>query len=192
MSEFTDELFNLCVAIVDSQHVDKLFLNFGHNDNFKLFEEYIRDMSDIAKLYAIYDYDVYYQGDIVTEEILKQAQENALVLPIYRGMAVDVLSNIWANILSKDKCKERTDSALDCLTNKFALIDRNICSDSFINYVSSISPGVRYYPIDEKDDIINGVKLNESHVLVVGDAAKLADFEIELKKFFNLHLTKTL
>jgi hypothetical protein len=192
MSKFTDELFNLCVAIVDSQHVDKLFLNFGHNDNFKLFEEYIRDMSDIAKLYAIYDYDVYYQGDIVTEEILKQAQENALVLPIYKGMAVDVLSNIWANILSKDKCKERTDSALDCLTNKFALIDRNICSDSFINYVSSISPGVRYYPIDEKDDIINGVKLNESHVLVVGDAAKLADFEIELKKFFNLHLTKTL
>ena len=192
MSKFTDELFNLCVATVDSQHVDKLFLNFGHNDNYKLFEEYIRDMSDIAKLYAIYDYDVYYQGDIVTEEILKQAQENVLVLPIYRGMAVDVLSNIWANILSKDKCKERTDSALDCLTNKFALIDRNICSDSFINYMSSISPGVRYYPIDEKDDIINGVKLNESHVLVVGDAAQLADFEIELKKFFNLHLTKTL
>ena len=192
MSKFTDELFNLCVAIVDSQHVDKLFLNFGHNDNSKLFEEYIRDMSDIAKLYAIYDYDVYYQGDIVTEEILKQAHENALVLPIYKGMAVDILSNIWANILSKDKCKERTDSALDCLTNKFSLIDRNICSDSFINYVSSISPGVRYYPVDEEDDIINGVKLNESHILVVGDAAKLADFEIELKKFFNLHLTKTL
>ena len=192
MSKFTDELFKLCVATVDSQHVDKLFLNFGHSDNSKLFEEYLRDMCDIAKLYIIYDYDVYYQGDIVTEEILKHVQDNAIVLPIHKGMDISILSSIWANILSKDKCKERTDVAIDCLTNKFALIDRNICSDSFINYMSSISPGVRYYPIDDKDDIINGVKISIDHILVVGDAAQLADFELEMKRFLNSHMLKTI
>ena len=192
MSKFTDELFNLCVATADAQHVDKLFLNFGHSENSKLFEEYLRDMCDIAKLYVIYDYDIYYQGVIVTEEIVKQAQDNAVVLPVHKGMDMVVLSSIWGSILSKDKCKERADAALDCLTHKFALIDRSICSDSFINYMSSLSYGVRYYPIDEKEDIINGVKLNEMHVLVVGDAAQLSDFEFELKQFSNLHLTKTL
>ena len=29
MSKLTDELFDLCVSVVDSHHLDKLFLNFA-------------------------------------------------------------------------------------------------------------------------------------------------------------------
>lgn len=191
MSKFTDELFDLCVAVVDSQHLDKLFLNFGHSDNSTRFNAYLSDMCDIEKLYVIYDYDIYYQGDIVTEEILKEEQKNALVLPVYYVQLSDI-SNTWESIISSDKSKERVDVTLDCLTHRFALVDMQIFNANFLKYMTFVIKDLVFFPIPKEEDIQIGVRLTGEHVLVVGDAVQLADFELEMKRFFEAHIMKTL
>ena len=192
MSKLTDELFNLCVSVVDSHHLDKLFLNLGNKGNSEYFAEYIRDMCDIDKLYVIYDYDIYYKGDVVTEEILKKEQKNALVLPVYSTVEPKDLSAIWEGILSNSKCKERVDATLDCLTCRFALIDKQIFNSDFLTYISIVSKDIVFYPITKEKDILTGVRLMDNHVLIVGDAVQLADFELEMKRFFEAHIMKTL
>lgn len=190
MSKFTDELFDLCVAVVDSQHLDKLFLNFGHSDNSTRFNAYLNDMCDVEKLYVIYDYDIYYQGDIVTEEILKEEQKNALVLPVYYVQSSDI-SNTWENIISNDKSKERVDVTLDCLTHRFTLVDMQIFNANFLKYMTFVIKDLVFFPIPKEEDIQTGVRLTGEHILVVGDADKLADFELEMKRFFDAHMMKT-
>lgn len=190
-TEFTDELFDLCVAVVDSQHLDKLFLNFGHSDNSTRFNAYLSDMCDIEKLYVIYDYDIYYQGDIVTEEILKEEQKNALVLPVYYVQLSDI-NNTWESIISSDKSKERVDVTLDCLTHRFALVDMQIFNANFLKYMTFVIKDLVFFPIPKEEDIQTGVRLTDEHVLVVGDAVQLADFELEMKRFFEAHIMKTL
>lgn len=193
MSKFTDELFDLCVAVVDSHHLDKIFLNFGSKgDNVKLFKDYLDGMCDIDKLYAIYDYEVYYQGEIVTGKILKEEQKNAVVLPVDRVSKVSDFKESWEVILSNDKCKERVDVTLDCLTNRFALIDTQIFNTDFLKYMSFVIKGLIFHPIPDEDAILTGIKLKGEHVLIVGDADKLADFEIEMKKFFDFHMMTTI
>lgn len=192
MSKLTDELFNLCVSVVDSHHLDKLFLNLGNKGNSEYFAEYIRDMCDIDKLYVIYDYDIYYQGDVVTEEILKKEQKNALVLPVYSTVEPKDLSAIWEGILSNSKSKERVDATLDCLTCRFALIDKQIFNSDFLTYMSIVSKDIVFYPITKEKDILTGTRLMDNHVLIVGDAVQIADFELEMKRFFEAHIMKTL
>lgn len=192
MSKLTDELFDLCVSVVDSHHLDKLFLNLGNKGNSEYFAEYIRDMCDIDKLYVIYDYDIYYQGDVVTEEILKKEQKNALVLPVYSTVEPKDLSAIWEGILSNSKSKERVDATLDCLTCRFALIDKQIFNSDFLTYMSIVSKDIVFYPITKEKDILTGIRLMGNHVLIVGDAVQLADFELEMKRFFEAHIMKTL
>ena len=192
MSTLTDELFNLCVSVVDSHHLDKLFLNLGNKGNSEYFAEYIRDMCDIDKLYVIYDYDIYYQGDVVTEEILKKEQKNALVLPVYSTVEPEDLSAIWEGILSNSKSKERVDATLDCLTCRFALIDKQIFNSDFLTYMSIVNKDVVFYPITKKKDVLTSIRLMDDHVLIVGDAVQLADFELEMKRFFEAHIMKTL
>ena len=192
MSKLTDELFDLCVSVVDSHHLDKLFLNLGNKGNSEYFAEYIRDMCDIDKLYVIYDYDIYYQGDVVTEEILKKEQKNALVLPVYSTVEPKDLSDIWEGILSNSKSKERVDATLDCLTCRFALIDKQIFNSDFLTYMSIISKDIVFYPITKEKDILTSTRLMDDHVLIVGDAVQLADFELEMKRFFEAHIMKTL
>lgn len=192
MSKLTDELFNLCVSVVDSHHLDKLFLNLGNKGNSEYFAEYIRDMCDIDKLYVIYDYDIYYQGDVVTEEILKKEQKNALVLPVYSTVEPEDLSAIWEGILSNSKSKERVDATLDCLTCRFALIDKKIFNSDFLTYMSIVSKDIVFYPITKEKDILTGIRLMDNHVLIVGDTVQLADFELEMKRFFEAHIMKTL
>lgn len=192
MSKLTDELFNLCVSIVDSHHLDKLFLNLGNKGNSEYFAEYIRDMCDIDKLYVIYDYDIYYQGDVVTEEILKKEQKNALVLPVYSTVELKDLSAIWEGILSNSKSKERVDATLDCLTCRFALIDKQIFNSDFLTYMSIVNKDIVFYPITKEKDILTSIRLMDDHVLIVGDAVQLADFELEMKRFFEAHIMKTL
>lgn len=192
MSKLTDELFNLCVSVVDSQHLDKLFLNLGNKGNSEYFAEYIRDMCDIDKLYVIYDYDIYYQGDVVTEEILKKEQKNALVLPVYSTVEPKDLSAIWEGILSNSKSKERVDATLDCLTCRFALIDKQIFNSDFLTYMSIVNKDIVFYPITKEKDILTGIRLMDNHVLIVGDAVQIADFELEMKRFFDAHIMKTL
>ena len=192
MSKLTDELFDLCVSIVDSHHLDKLFLNLGNKGNSEYFAEYIRDMCDIDKLYVIYDYDIYYQGDVVTEEILKKEQKNALVLPVYSTVEPNDLSAIWEGILSNSKSKERVDATLDCLTCRFALIDKQIFNSDFLTYMSIVNKDIVFYPITKEKDILTGIRLMDNHVLIVGDAVQIADFELEMKRFFEAHIMKTL
>ena len=192
MSKLTDELFDLCVSVVDSHHLDKLFLNLGNKGNSEYFAEYIRDMCDIDKLYVIYDYDIYYQGDVVTEEILKKEQKNALVLPVYSTVEPKDLSAIWEGILSNSKSKERVDATLDCLTCRFALIDKQIFNSDFLTYMSIVSKDIVFYPITKENDILTGTRLMDNHVLIVGDAVQLADFELKMKRFFEVHIMKTL
>lgn len=192
MSKLTDELFNLCVSVVDSHHLDKLFLNLGNKGNSEYFAEYIRDMCDIDKLYVIYDYDIYYQGDVVTEEILKKEQKNALVLPVYSTVEPKDLSAIWEGILSNGKSKERVDATLDCLTCRFALIDKQIFNSDFLTYMSIVNKDIVFYPITKEKDILTGIRLMDNHVLIVGDAVQIADFELEMKRFFEAHIMKTL
>lgn len=192
MSKLTDELFNLCVSVVDSHHLDKLFLNLGNKGNSEYFAEYIRDMCNIDKLYVIYDYDIYYQGDVVTEEILKKEQKNALVLPVYSTVELKDLSAIWEGILSNSKSKERVDATLDCLTCRFALIDKQIFNSDFLTYMSIVSKDIVFYPITKEKDILTSIRLMDNHVLIVGDAVQLADFELEMKRFFDAHIMKTL
>lgn len=192
MSKLTDELFDLCVSVVDSHHLDKLFLNLGDKGNSEYFAEYIRDMCDIDKLYVIYDYDIYYQGDVVTEEILKKEQKNALVLPVYSTVEPKDLSAIWEGILSNSKSKERVDVTLDCLTCRFALIDKQIFNSDFLTYMSIVSKDIVFYPITKEKDILTGIRLMGNHVLIVGDAVQLADFELEMKRFLEVHIMKTL
>lgn len=192
MSKLTDELFNLCVSVVDSHHLDKLFLNLGNKGNSEYFAEYIRDMCDIDKLYVIYDYDIYYQGDVVTEEILKKEQKNALVLPVYSTVEIKDLSAIWEGILSNSKSKERVDATLDCLTCRFALIDKQIFNSDFLTYMSIVNKDIVFYPITKEKDILTSIRLMDNHVLIVGDAVQLADFELEMKRFFEAHIMKTL
>ena len=192
MSKLTDELFNLCVSVVDSHHLDKLFLNLGNKGNSEYFAEYIRDMCDIDKLYVIYDYDIYYQGDVVTEEILKKEQKNALVLPVYSTVELKDLSAIWEGILSNSKSKERVDATLDCLTCRFALIDKQIFNSDFLTYMSIVSKDIVFYPITKEKDILTSIRLMDNHVLIVGDTVQLADFELEMKRFFEAHIMKTL
>lgn len=192
MSKLTDELFDLCVSVVDSHHLDKLFLNLWNKGNSEYFAEYIRDMCDIDKLYVIYDYDIYYQGDVVTEEILKKEQKNALVLPVYSTVEPKDLSAIWEGILSNSKSKERVDATLDCLTCRFALIDKQIFNSDFLTYMSIVSKDIVFYPITKEKDILTGIRLIDNHVLIVGDAVQLADFELEMKRFFEAHIMKTL
>lgn len=192
MSKLTDELFDLCVSVVDSHHLDKLFLNLGNKGNSEYFAEYIRDMCDIDKLYVIYDYDIYYQGDVVTEEILKKEQKNALVLPVYSTVEPKDLSAIWEGILSNSKSKERVDATLDCLTCRFALIDKQIFNSDFLTYMSIVSKDIVFYPITKEKDILTSIRLMDNHVLIVGDTVQLADFELEMKRFFEAHIMKTL
>lgn len=192
MSKLTDELFDLCVSVVDSHHLDKLFLNLVNKGNSDYFSEYIRDMCDIDKLYVIYDYDIYYQGDVVTEEILKKEQKNALVLPVYSTVEPKDLAAIWEGILSNSKSKERVDATLDCLTCRFALIDKQIFNSDFLTYMSIISKDIVFYPITKEKDILTGIRLMNTHVLIVGDVVQLADFELEMKRFFEAHIMKTL
>lgn len=192
MSKLTDELFDLCVSVVDSHHLDKLFLNLGNKGNSGYFAEYIRDMCDIDKLYVIYDYDIYYQGDVVTEEILKKEQKNALVLPVYSTVEPKDLSAIWEGILSSSKSKERVDATLDCLTCRFALIDKQIFNSDFLTYMSIVNKDIVFYPITKEKDILTSIRLMDDHVLIVGDAVQLADFELEMKRFFEAHMMKTL
>ena len=192
MSKLTDELFDLCVSVVDSHHLDKLFLNLGNKGNSEYFAEYIRDMCDIDKLYVIYDYDIYYQGDVVTEEILKKEQKNALVLPVYSTVEPKDLSAIWEGILSNSKSKERVDATLDCLTCRFALIDKQIFNSDFLTYMSIVNKDIVFYPITKEKDILTGIRLMDNHVLIVGDAVQLADFELKMKRFFEAHIMKTL
>lgn len=192
MSKLTDELFNLCVSVVDSHHLDKLFLNLGNKVNSEYFAEYIRDMCDIDKLYVIYDYDIYYQGDVVTEEILKKEQKNALVLPVYSTVEPKDLSAIWEGILSNSKSKERVDATLDCLTCRFALIDKQIFNSDFLTYMSIVNKDIVFYPITKEKDILTGIRIMDNHVLIVGDAVQIADFELEMKRFFDAHIMKTL
>ena len=192
MSKLTDELFNLCVSVVDSHHLDKLFLNLGDKGNSEYFAEYIRDMCDIDKLYVIYDYDIYYQGDVVTEEILKKEQKNALVLPVYSTVEPKDLSAIWEGILSNSNSKERVDATLDCLTCRFALIDKQIFNSDFLTYMSIVNKDIVFYPITKGKDILTSIRLMDDHVLIVGDAVQLADFELEMKRFFEAHIMKTL
>lgn len=192
MSKLTDELFDLCVSVVDSHHLDKLFLNLGNKGNSEYFAEYIRDMCDIDKLYFIYDYDIYYQGDVVTEEILKKEQKNALVLPVYSTVEPKDLSVIWEGILLNSKSKERVNATLDCLTCRFALIDKQIFNSDFLTYMSIVSKDIVFYPITKEKDILTGILLMDNHVLIVGDAVQLADFELEMKRFFEAHIMKTL
>lgn len=192
MSKLTDELFNLCVSVVDSHHLGKLFLNLGNKGNSEYFAEYIRDMCDIDKLYVIYDYDIYYQGDVVTEEILKKEQKNALVLPVYSTVEPKDLSAIWEGILSNSKSKERVDATLDCLTCRFALIDKQIFNSDFLTYMCIVSKDIVFYPITKEKDILTSIRLMDNHVLIVGDAVQLADFELEMKRFFEAHIMKTL
>lgn len=192
MSKLTDELFDLCVSVVDSNHLDKLFLNLGNKGNSEYFAEYIRDMCDIDKLYVIYDYDIYYQGDVVTEEILKKEQKNALVLPVYSTVEPKDLSTIWEGILSNSKSKERVDATLDCLTCRFALIDKQLFNSDFLTYMSIVNKDIVFYPITKEKDILTSIRLMDAHVLIVGDAVQLADFELEMKRFFEAHIMKTL
>ena len=192
MSKLTDELFDLCVSVVDSHHLDKLFLNLGNKGNSEYFAEYIRDMCDIDKLYVIYDYDIYYQGDVVTEEILKKEQKNALVLPVYSTVEPKDLSAIWEGILSNSKSKERVDATLDCLTCRFALIDKQIFNSDLLTYMSIVNKDIVFYPITKEKDILTSIRLMDDHVLIVGDAVQLADFELEMKRFFDAHIMKTL
>ena len=192
MSKLTDELFNLCVSVVDSHHLDKLFLSLGNKGNSEYFAEYIRDMCGIDKLYVIYDYDIYYQGDVVTEEILKKEQKNALVLPVYSTVEPKDLSAIWEGILSNSKSKERVDATLDCLTCRFALIDKQIFNSDFLTYMSIVNKDIVFYPITKEKDILTGIRLMDNHVLIVGDAVQIADFELEMKRFFDAHIMKTL
>lgn len=192
MSKLTDELFNLCVSVVDSHHLDKLFLNLGNKGNSEYLAEYIGDMCDIDKLYVIYDYDIYYQGDVVTEEILKKEQKNALVLPVYSTVEPKDLSAIWEGILSNSKSKERVDATLDCLTCRFALIDKQIFNSDFLTYMSIVNKDIVFYPITKEKDILTSIRLMDDHVLIVGDAVQLADFELEMKRFFDAHIMKTL
>lgn len=193
MSKFTDELFDLCVAVVDSHNLDKIFLNFGHRvNNSKLFEAYLKDLCDVDKLYIVYDYDIYYQGDIVTEEILKKEQRNAVVLPANTVTKAAALSGVWEGILSNDKCKERVDVTLDCLTHRFSLVDTQIFNVDFLKYMTFVIEGLVFHTISKEEDILAGIKLNGEHVLVVGDVDKLADFELEMKRFFEAHMMKTI
>lgn len=192
MSKLTDELFDLCVSVVDSHHLDKLFLNLGNKGNSEYFAEYIRDMCDIDKLYVIYDYDIYYQGDVVTEEILKKEQKNALVLPVYSTVEPKDLSAMWEGILSNSKSKERVDATLDCLTCRFALIDKQIFNSDFLTYMSIVNKDIVFYPITKEKDILTSIRLMDDHVLIVGDTVQLADFELEMKRFFEAHIMKTL
>ena len=192
MSKLTDELFNLCVSVVDSHHIDKLFLNLGNKGNSEYFVEYIRDMCDIDKLYVIYDYDIYYQGDVVTEEILKKEQKNALVLPVYSTVEPKDLSAIWEGILLNNKSKERVGATLDCLTCRFALIDKQIFNSDFLTYMSIVCKDIVFYPITKEKDILTSIRLMDNHVLIVGDVVQLADFELEMKRFFDAHIMKML
>lgn len=193
MSKFTDELFDLCVAVVDSHHLDRLFLNFGNRiDNSKLFEDYLRDMCDVDKLYVIYDYEIYYQGDIVTDVILREEQKNAAVLPVNVATSVTSISEVWESILSNDKFKERVDVTLDCLTHRFALIDTQIFNVDFLKYMTFVIKGLVFHTISKEDEILTGIKMNGDHILIVGDADKLADFELEMRRFLDAHLMKTL
>lgn len=193
MSKFTDELFDLCVAVVDSHYLDRLFLNFGNRiDNSKLFEDYLRDMCDVDKLYAIYDYEIYYQGDIVTDVILREEQKNAAVLPVNVATIVTSISEVWESILSNDKFKERVDVTLDCLTHRFTLIDTQIFNVDFLKYMTFVIKGLVFHTISKEDEILTGIKMNGDHILIVGDADKLADFELEMRRFIDAHLMKTL
>lgn len=82
-------------------------------------------MCDIDNLYVIYEYNIYYKGKIVTKEVLNESHCNALVLPVYSGGSVSNLANIWNHILLNNKCKERVDVTLKCLTSRYVLIDKD-------------------------------------------------------------------
>lgn len=193
MSKFTDELFDLCVAIVDCHHLDRVFLNFGHRvNNSNLFNAYLEDMCDVDKLYVVYDYDIYYQGNIVTDEILKEEQKNAVVLPADVATRVSDLTGVWESILSNYRFKERVDVTLDFLTHRFALVDTQIFNVDFLKYMTFVIKGLVLHNISKEEDILAGIKLNGDHILVVGDAVQLADFELEMKRFFDAHIMKTL
>ena len=94
--------------------------------------------------------------------------------------------------MSNSKSKERVDATLDCLTCRFALIDKQIFNSDFLTYMSIISKDIVFYPITKEKDILTGIRLMDNHVLIVGDAAQLADFELEMKRFFEAHVMKTL
>ena len=58
--------------------------------------------------------------------------------------------------------------------------------------MSIVSKDIVFYPITKDKDILTGIRLMDNHVLIVGDAVQLAGFELEMKRFFEAHIMKTL
>jgi len=58
--------------------------------------------------------------------------------------------------------------------------------------MSIVNKDIVFYPITKEKDIFMSTRLMDNHVLIVGDAVQLADFEMEMKRFFEAHIMKTL
>lgn len=182
MSKYTDELFDLCVNIVKTHNVNKLFINAGHPINARFFMDYLEGMCDIDNLYVIYEYNIYYKGKIVTKEVLNESHCNALVLPVYSGGSVSNLANIWNHILLNNKCKERVDVTLKCLTSRYVLIDREIFNNDFLQYIREIEVNLNYITISVLADLKYVSKLRGDNILIVSDKDKLVKVKDELDK----------
>ena len=182
MSKYTDELFDLCVNIVKTHNVNKLFINAGHPINARFFMDYLEGMCDIDNLYVIYEYNIYYKGKIVTKEVLNESHCNALVLPVYSGGSVSNLANIWNHILLNNKYKERVDVTLKCLTSRYVLIDREIFNNDFLQYIREIEVNLNYITISNLADLKYVSKLIGDNILIVSDKDKLVKVKDELDK----------
>ena len=182
MSKYTDELFDLCVNIVKTHNVSKLFINAGHSINARFFRDYLEGMCDIDNLYVIYEYNIYYKGKIVTKEVLNESYCNALVLPVYSSSSVSNLANIWNHILLNNKCKERVDVTLKCLTSRYVLIDQEIFNVDFLQYIHEIEVNLNYITISVLADLKYVSKLRGDNILIVSDKDKLAKVKDELDK----------
>lgn len=191
MSKFTDELFDLCVKTVDAYSLDKLFLNFGHSENEARFEEYMNEMCDINKLYVMYKYEVYYQGEIVTKEVLKETHDNAAVLPVLLK-PINELSETWGTLFKTYEPKRRTDALLDFLTHKYSLVRSDIFSDSFYSYTILLCRTVAKEDVSGRKHFSGFINSNIKHNIIIAEGDTLADFELALKEFFEEHMSKQL
>lgn len=188
MSKFTDDLLELFNKTLDKYSLDAIFLNFGHAENEERFEDCMNELCYIDNLYVVYKYEIYYHGEVVTDETLKQSFQNAAVLPVL-GKGVLSVSNSWRSIFEDLDPKRRTEPLLRVLTNKYSLIEDDIYSPSFYSYTVFLCNSVVIENLTGRRHFSDFVDSNVKHNLIVADAGTLNEFKLALKKFFEQHMS---
>lgn len=191
MSQFTDDLEVLCTETINKYGLQRLFLNFGHFGNEDRFYEYMNDMCDPDNIYVIYKYEIYYHGNVVTDDILRLDHSQGAVLPVLRK-PISTVNKHWESIFDELDPKKRASSLLNVLTHKYALIDSDIYTPQFYSYVVFLCDSVILEDLTGRRHFSDYVNSTIKHYLIVGDEETLECFRLALKEFFDRHMSITL